>query len=436
MRSKGYFVVILFLCVFLQAKATGLSSDIIILNGEWWELMAKPIRMDSTLYKRLMDFIPDNHCSSTANWDGYTAFWEIQEDYLCLQRLEVCVYDKASRKYSTLIYDAEALQKTFASYYENGIIKARWLNGELRAGKGELVRYVHLGFNRNVEIEQILHVVRGKVVEMTTYHNYKRPGLNMKDAQVEISRRFPWERFPEYKGQRLTFRLANIQMTNDGHFKDCDIRAIYLPMRKIIKDGNHPLAIAFKETLKSIYPWEILFINGKYTCEYKHFTIPIFEKYLTAHTTEPHLETGVPVCYLNERRDTIVPYGKYRFCQTDTITKIGFAYENKQENAHIVCINNVGKELFYVFQYDNGPDYVQEGLFRIVDKEGQVGFADTLGNVIIKPQFKFAYPFKDCKAKVTLKGERKDVPESDGEKYYWESDEWFYIDRKNKRLAD
>ena len=79
---------------------------------------------------------------------------------------------------------------------------------------------------------------------------------------------------------------------------------------------------------------------------------------------------------------------------------------------------------------------MQEGLFRIVDKEGQVGFADTLGNVIIKPQFKFAYPFKDCKAKVTLKGERKDVPESDGEKYYWESDEWFYIDRKNKRLAD
>ena len=386
MRSKGYFVVILFLCVFLQAKATGLSSDIIILNGEWWELMAKPIRMDSTLYKRLMDFIPDNHCSSTANWDGYTAFWEIQEDYLCLQRLEVCVYDKASRKYSTLIYDAEALQKTFASYYENGIIKARWLNGELRAGKGELVRYVHLGFNRNVEIEQILHVVRGKVVEMTTYHNYKKPGLNMKEAQVEISRRFPWERFPEYKGQRLTFRLANIQMTNDGHFKDCDIRAIYLRMRKIIKDGNHPLAIAFKETLKSIYPWEILFINGKYTCEYRHFTMPIWEKYL--------------------------------------------------ENAHIVCINNVGKELFYVFQYDNGPDYVQEGLFRIVDKEGQVGFADTLGNVIIKPQFKFAYPFKDCKAKVTLKGERKDVPESDGEKYYWESDEWFYIDRKNKRLAD
>ena len=44
---------------------------------------------------------------------------------------------------------------------------------------------------------------------------------------------------------------------------------------------------------------------------------------LTAHTTEPHLEVGVPVCYLNERSDTIVPYGKYRYCQTHTITEIG-----------------------------------------------------------------------------------------------------------------
>ena len=66
--------------------------------------------MDSTLYKRLMDFIPDNHCVSTGNWEGYTAFWEIQNDYLCLQRIEVCVYDETNRKDSTLIYHAEALQ--------------------------------------------------------------------------------------------------------------------------------------------------------------------------------------------------------------------------------------------------------------------------------------------------------------------------------------
>lgn len=145
---------------------------------------------------------------------------------------------------------------------------------------------------------------------------------------------------------------------------------------------------------------------------------------------------GVPVCYLNERGDTIVPYGKYRYCQTDTIKKIGFVYENKPKDARIICINDAGKELFYVFKYDNGPDYIQEGLFRIMDEDGLVGFADSLGNVIIEPQFKFAYPFKGGKAKATLKGERKVVPESDGEKHYWESETWFYIDKKNRRLTD
>ena len=143
---------------------------------------------------------------------------------------------------------------------------------------------------------------------------------------------------------------------------------------------------------------------------YSSCDTPILMRYdatLTAHTTEPYLEVGVPVCYLNERGDTIVPYGKYRYCQTDTIKKIGFVYENKPKDARIICINDAGKELFYVFKYDNGPDYTQEGLFRIMDEDGLIGFADSLGNVIIEPQFKFAYPFKGGKTKVTLEGEQK-----------------------------
>lgn len=168
------------------------------------------------------------------------------------------------------------------------------------------------------------------------------------------------------------------------------------------------------------------------------WTVPVVFKNITeekdstliAHTSEPHLEVGVPVCYLNGRGDTIIPNGKYKFCQTDTIKSIGFVYKNRSQDTRIVCINKAGKELFYVFEYDNGPDYVQEGLFRIMDEKGLIGFADSSGNVIIKPHFKFAFPFKDGKARVTLKGECKEVPESNGEKFYWESDEWFYINRQ------
>lgn len=157
------------------------------------------------------------------------------------------------------------------------------------------------------------------------------------------------------------------------------------------------------------------------------------EEVLIAYTNEEYLEAGVPVCYLNERGDTIVPYGKYRFCQTDTIRNIGFVYENRR-NAQIVCIDNQGKELFNVFKYDNGADYVREGLFRITDDKGLIGFADTLGNIVIKPQFKFAFPFKNGKAKVTFSGESKDVLDSNGEKHYWDSSDWYYIDKNGKML--
>ena len=164
------------------------------------------------------------------------------------------------------------------------------------------------------------------------------------------------------------------------------------------------------------------------------WTIPIFFKKngnLIARTTEKHLEVGAPVCYLNEQGDTIIPYGKYKFCQADTIRNIGFAYENKQD-ARIVCIDNQGKELFYVFQYDNGPDYIREGLFRIMDEGGQIGFADSLGNVVIKPLFKFAFPFEDGKAKVTLTGEQKAMP--DREHREWVSDKWQYINKKGELI--
>lgn len=155
-----------------------------------------------------------------------------------------------------------------------------------------------------------------------------------------------------------------------------------------------------------------------------------YERLLIAQTNDRYLEVGAPVCYLNERGDTVIPFGKYKFCQTDTIRHIGFAYENRQ-NGKIVCLDNQGNKLFNVLKYDNGVDYVKEGLFRITDDNGLIGFADTLGNIIIKPQFKFAFPFANGTAKVTDKGEEREVPGSNGEYHYWDSNEWYYIDRRN-----
>lgn len=88
---------------------------------------------------------------------------------------------------------------------------------------------------------------------------------------------------------------------------------------------------------------------------------------------------------------------------------------------------------YSVFQYDNGNDPVQEGLYRIVDKRERIGYADENGRTVITPRFAFGFPFKNGKAKVTDKGAIKEVPGSGGEYHYWESGEWYYIDKNGNR---
>lgn len=88
---------------------------------------------------------------------------------------------------------------------------------------------------------------------------------------------------------------------------------------------------------------------------------------------------------------------------------------------------------YAAFQYDNGDDYVSEGLYRIVDRKGRIGYADETGKTVICPRFAFGYPFEGGKAKVTDKGVMKEVSGSGREYHYWESDEWYYIDRKGNK---
>lgn len=134
--------------------------------------------------------------------------------------------------------------------------------------------------------------------------------------------------------------------------------------------------------------------------------------------------------YSNAKGDTVIDR-VFPLVYTDTITRIGFVADSIGQ---IKCFNHKGKYLFDVFKYDNGPDYPSEGLFRIVDKEGLIGFADTMGNLIIPPKYRFAYPFKSGEAKVTDKGtllvDSQDIDRHE----YWQSGKykWYFISHKKK----
>lgn len=124
--------------------------------------------------------------------------------------------------------------------------------------------------------------------------------------------------------------------------------------------------------------------------------------------------------YRNYWGDTVIPAGKYDWCFTDTFRTFAIVHKLGQG---LVGIDREENVLYQVHNFDNGPDYPSEGLFRIMDK-GKYGFADEkTGKVIIIPQFEAAFPFKNRVAKV---GDSC-ILKSDGEHRYWECKNWFLI---------
>ncbi len=131
--------------------------------------------------------------------------------------------------------------------------------------------------------------------------------------------------------------------------------------------------------------------------------------------------------YRSLHGDTVIQPGKYSICYTDTFKTYAIVLK---PNLGIIAINRQEKVLYKVFPFDNGPDYVSDGLFRIL-KGNKIGYADAIsGKVVIKPQFSCAFPFENGLAKVSMNCSAY----AEGEHRSWKSSNWFYIDKTGKRI--
>ncbi len=137
-------------------------------------------------------------------------------------------------------------------------------------------------------------------------------------------------------------------------------------------------------------------------------------------------EMGLKYGYANPAGDTVIALGSYLFCYTDTLKN--FAIVMKKDGT-LIAIDKTNTELFEVYKYDNGPDYISEGLFRIL-KNRKIGYANIKGKIVIEPRFGCAFPFKNGRAKVST--DCKHI--ADDEHSRWESDDWFYIDLNGHRI--
>jgi len=118
----------------------------------------------------------------------------------------------------------------------------------------------------------------------------------------------------------------------------------------------------------------------------------------------------------------IIIQPRYVHTGTEKMYSIAFVVLND----HWVAINRRDSVLLTPFIFDNGPDYVKEGLFRY-EENNKIGFANLKGQKIIPARFDFATPFKNGLATFNIGGHT----ENDGEEHsIWAGGLWGFIDKK------
>lgn len=123
-------------------------------------------------------------------------------------------------------------------------------------------------------------------------------------------------------------------------------------------------------------------------------------------------------------RGKVIIKPRYEVIVTDTMFKIAFVTLHYKW----VAINRKADILFTPYIFDNGPDYVQEGLFRFTENN-KIGFANMQGQKVIKATFDFVSTFNSGLAAFNIGGHSKKV---DDEHSSWQGGLWGFIDKSGK----
>jgi hypothetical protein len=201
------------------------------------------------------------------------------------------MWDEHEKESYELVFDADTLKAVLEEYYTEHGILAGWFSREkLIIGRGELVTYVHGGYLRNHEEELVVTIKDGRITHQEHWLNKKVvEGWSVSEAKLseagrEIINTFPYDQFPELDTVRVIVHVSNVSLTLDGHFEDCDVFFTWMNTKQKEENPNHPIIVALKETMRKMFPWEVVYLHGKYTVSSPtggrgaQFTIPLGKK--------------------------------------------------------------------------------------------------------------------------------------------------------------
>lgn len=266
MKTKlRHSIAFIFSLASLISSATGLEGDVIYIDEHKWQLLAKPLLYDSLMCAKLEKHLPQGRSVSTANWEGYTAYWVLHENTLYLHHIKVPMH-----KDSTIYLTFDTLKSIFPTYATEYGIEAHWYNEKTRAARGEEIRYQHAGFDRNYSEEYVMTFENGKLKEKHLYHNkVLQKNLNENNFGNAIFNRFlpimQKDSFVEWGTFRQVI-ITNMEFSPEGRLTNCKIRFYYVNKNQkvTLDDQEHEYIKVLKQAVKDLYVQERYYINGLY----------------------------------------------------------------------------------------------------------------------------------------------------------------------------
>jgi hypothetical protein len=164
--------VIFGLAGFSRLFATAQYPDNLVYKGKTYALFTNPLE---SYFEKYPDKRPKDGISSTALWRGYVATFEMRDNHLLINDIQIEVVKEDSE---TFEYEWKSvIHEVFPDSSQR---KIDWFTGVLVLPQGKLVNYVHMGYGSTYKKYLLIEIANG-IFKQELKFNHKQYSAFKKD---------------------------------------------------------------------------------------------------------------------------------------------------------------------------------------------------------------------------------------------------------------